>query len=90
MDDDKFLLEITFENSYINLDGILSASRSYTPKSLTLGMREFEDVTYAMGKPRETTSNYEYDESWNYELNEFMDAINQKIKFKNWNKSRCI
>ena len=79
----KFLLEMTFENGYINLDGILSASRSYTPETLTLGMREFEDITFAMGKPRETTTYYEYDESWNYELNEFMDAINQKSSLKN-------
>ena len=79
----KFLLELTFENGYINLDGILSASRSYTPETLTLGMREFEDVTFAMGKPKETTTYYEYDKSWNYELNEFMDAINQKSSLKN-------
>jgi predicted dehydrogenase len=79
----KFLLEMTFENGYINLDGILSSSRSYTPETLILGMREFEDVTFAMGKPKETTTYYEYDESWNYELKEFMDAINKKSSLKN-------
>jgi predicted dehydrogenase len=79
----KFLLEMTFENGYINLDGILSSSRSYTPETMTLGMREFEDITFAMGKPKETTTYYEYDESWNYELNEFIDAINEVSKVKN-------
>jgi predicted dehydrogenase len=79
----KFLLEMTFENGYINLDGILSSSRSYTPETLTLGMREFEDVTFAMGKPKETTTYYECDESWNYELKEFMDVINKKSSLKN-------
>jgi len=79
----KFLLEMTFENGYINLDGILSSSRSYTPETLTLGMREFEDVTFAMGKPKETTTYYEYDESWSYELKEFMDVINKKSSLKN-------
>ena len=79
----KFLLEMTFENGYINLDGILSSSRSYTPETLTLGMKEFEDVTFAMGKPKETITYYEYDESWNYELKEFMDVINKKSSLKN-------
>jgi predicted dehydrogenase len=79
----KFLLEMTIENGYINLDGILSSSRSYTPETMTLGMREFEDVTFAMGKPKETTTYYEYDEPWNYELKEFMDAINKKSSLKN-------
>ena len=79
----KFLLEMTFENGYINLDGILSSSRSYTPETMTLGMREFEDITFAMGKPKETTTYYEYDESWNYELKEFVDAINEVSKVKN-------
>ena len=73
----KFLLEMTFENGYINLDGILSPSRSYTPETMTLGMREFEDVTFAMGKPKETKTYYEYDDSWNHELKEFIDAINK-------------
>jgi len=74
---------MTFENGYINLDGILSSSRSYTPETMTLGMREFEDITFAMGKPKETTTYYEYDESWNYELKEFVDAINEVSKVKN-------
>jgi predicted dehydrogenase len=79
----KFLLEMTFENGYINLNGILSPSRSYTPETMTTGMREFEDITFAMGKPKETTTSYEYDESWNYELKEFIDAINKVAKVKN-------
>jgi predicted dehydrogenase len=79
----KFLLEMTFENGYINLDGILSTSRSYTPETMTIGRREFEDVTFAMGKPKECSTYYEYDESWNYELKEFMGAINKKSSLKN-------
>ena len=71
----KFLLEMTFENGYINLDGILSSSRSYTPETMTVGMREFEDVTFAMGKPKESITFYEYDNSWDFELQEFIDSI---------------
>jgi len=71
----KFLLEMEFENGYINLDGILSSTRSYAPETMTIGRREFEDITFAMGKPKESTTYYEYDESWDLELEEFINAI---------------
>jgi len=71
----KFLLEMSFEDGYLNLDGILSSTRSYAPEKLISGMREFEDVTFAMGKPKETVTYFEYDHSWEFELNEFINAI---------------
>lgn len=71
----KFLLEIAFEDGYINLDGILSSTRSYAPETLIVGRREFEDVTFAMGKPKESITYFEYDKSWEYELAEFIDAV---------------
>jgi predicted dehydrogenase len=71
----KFLLEMHFAHGYLTLDGILSESRSYTPEMLISGRREFEDITFAMGKPAEQTTWYEYDNSWTFELNEFLAAI---------------
>ena len=71
----KFLLEMTFEHGYINLDGILSSTRSYVPETLVVGRREFEDVTFAMGKPQETITYFENDNSWKFELDEFLRAI---------------
>ena len=71
----KFLLEMAFEEGYLNLDGILSETRSYAPEKLILGKREFEDVTFAMGKPKESITYYENDRSWDFELSEFIDAI---------------
>ncbi|MDA9551023.1 Gfo/Idh/MocA family oxidoreductase [Flavobacteriaceae bacterium] len=72
----KFLLEMCFEEGYINLDGILSGTRSYAPEKLIIGRREFEDITFAMGKPKETIVSFENDHSWNLEVNEFIDAVN--------------
>lgn len=74
----KFLIEICFEHGYINLDGILSDSRSYAPETLIVGKREFEDITFAMGKPKETTTWFENDDSWSLELAEFVNAIQGK------------
>ncbi len=71
----KFLLEIMFEKGYVNLDGILSATRSYAPEQLIIGKRANEHTT-AMGKPDETNMSFEQDDSWRYEINEFAEAIN--------------
>ena len=71
----KFLLEMTFEEGYLNLDGILSETRSYAPETLIIGQREFEDVTFAMGKPKQSITYFENDKSWDFELAEFIDAI---------------
>ena len=66
---------MAFEDGYINLDGILSSTRSYAPETLIVGRREFEDITFAMGKPKESITYFEYDKSWELELAEFVDAI---------------
>jgi predicted dehydrogenase len=72
----KFLLEMTFENGYINLDGILSATSSYAPETMIMSKRDLEDTSIAMGKPKETVTYYENDKSWDLELEEFINAIN--------------
>ena len=47
----KFLLEMTFENGYINLDGILSETGSYAPETLIVGKKDSENISRSMGKP---------------------------------------
>ncbi len=79
----KFLLEMCFEEGYINLDGILSNTRSYAPEKLVIGRREFEDITFAMGKPKENITWFENDNSWTLEVEEFIDAILGKSEIKN-------
>lgn len=79
----KFLLELCFEEGYINLDGILSGTRSYAPEKLVVGRREFEDITFAMGKPKENITWFENDHSWQLEIDEFINAIQNKAEIKN-------
>lgn len=71
----KFLLEMCFEEGFVNLDGILSGTRSYAPEKLVVGKREFEDITFAMGKPKESITWFENDDSWKLEVEEFIGAI---------------
>lgn len=78
----KFLLELCFEEGYLNLDGILSGTRSYAPEKLIIGRREFEDVTFAMGKPKESILCFENDHSWDLEIEEFINAVKGKGKVK--------
>ena len=79
----KFLLELTFENGYINLDGILSGTRSYAPETIKYGLRELEDITWAMGKPQEHTVWFENDHSWQLEIEEFHSSIINGDSVKN-------
>ena len=62
------------EKGYINLDGILSQTRSYAPEKI-IGLRETENYNLAMGKPTEEIKQFEYDKSWDLELEEFIFAI---------------
>jgi predicted dehydrogenase len=72
----KFLLELCFEEGYVNLDGMLSTTHSYAPEKLIVARREFEDITFAMGKPKETVTWFENDDSWKLEVEEFINAVN--------------
>jgi predicted dehydrogenase len=86
----KFLLEMSFENGYINLDGILSSTRSYGDETLTIARRQFENETFAMGKPREEKIFFDTDESWKLELDEFVDCILNKKQVYNGNSEDAL
>ncbi|WP_420316819.1 Gfo/Idh/MocA family protein [Ekhidna sp.] len=79
----KFLLEMCFEEGYVNLDGMLSTTHSYAPEKLIVARREFEDITFAMGKPKESVTWFENDDSWRLEVEEFINAINGTGKIVN-------
>jgi len=86
----KFLLEMSFENGYINLEGILSGSRSYGDETLSIAKRQFEDNTFAMGKPREEKIFFDTDESWKLELDEFVDCVLNDKKAYNGNSDDAL
>ena len=71
----KFSLDMCFEDGYINLEGILSSTRSYGDEVLVIARKQFEDSTFALGKPREERIFFDTDDSWKLELEDFIDAI---------------
>ena len=73
----RFSLEICLEGGYINLGGILSSTRSYGDETLSFAKKQFEDETFAFGKPREETIFFGRDDSWALEIDDFATAIRQ-------------
>jgi predicted dehydrogenase len=71
----EFSLEICMEDGYVNLQGILSSTRSYGDERLTFARKQLEDTTRAFGRPREETIIFDTDESWSLEVADFADAI---------------
>ena len=66
-----FQLEIILTNGFLQLNGILSGSKSYGQEKLIIGRRDESDV----GTLREEVVNYLEDNSWRDEVNEFADAV---------------
>lgn len=75
----RFALEICLEGGYINLVGILSSTRSYGDETLTFAKKQFEDETFAFGKPREETIFFGTDDSWALEIDAFAKTIRQDL-----------
>lgn len=73
----RFSLEICLEEGYINLNGMLSSTRSYGDESVTFVRRQFEDESYAFGRPQEETIFFDKDDSWELEIEEFVEAIRE-------------
>jgi predicted dehydrogenase len=71
----RFLLEICLQGGYININGLLTSTRSYGDESLTFARRQFEDESYAFGRPREETIFFDRDDSWALEIADFVTAI---------------
>jgi predicted dehydrogenase len=71
----KFLLDLTFEDGFLSIDGLLTGSRSYGDERITFGRRQFENESRAFGRPKVETIFFDQDESWVLELEEFYHCI---------------
>lgn len=70
-----FRIEIFLENAYLIVSGLLSKTGSYGRETLTIGRRQFEDETFALGNPREEVVYFDQDLSWEAEVSRFIDCI---------------
>jgi len=86
----RFSLEICLQDGYINLNGILSSTRSYGDESITSARRQFEDESFALGKPREETVFFDRDDSWHLETAEFARAIRENRPVTSGNSADAL
>ena len=66
-----FHLHITFELGSVTLKGILSGTKSYGAETMTVAWKAADES----GDPREQTTRYVYDPSWEDEVAVFAEAI---------------
>ncbi len=69
----RFLLEIAFAEGYLELQGLLTSTKSYGEERLVIGKRN-ESST---GTEREEIITYLNDNSWRDEIHEFADCVIQ-------------
>jgi len=75
----RFHLEIALERGTIILAGILSGTKSYGAETITVAYASDDDG----GDPREVTTRYNQDNSWQDEIAEFVASIQQDRKVEN-------
>jgi predicted dehydrogenase len=79
----KFLLEIYMEKGYLEIDGILSATRTYGRESLKTARCIFDKKNYPAPNPQENIVYYDDDNSWMEEINEFVDCVINDLPIAN-------
>ena len=72
-----FRLDITLEQGYMIVEGLLSKTGSYGREKIIIGKRQFEDEATAIGNPAEEIAYFDRDLSWDLEVDEFVKCIDQ-------------
>ena len=82
----RFALDIALTEGYLELQGILSGSKSYGEEKLVIGRRNESDT----GAEREEIVTYLEDNSWRDEIYEFADAICNSNKILHGNSADAL
>jgi predicted dehydrogenase len=72
-----FRLEITLEQGYLEVEGLLSKSGSYGRERLITAKRQFEDEAAAVGNPAEEVTYFDQDLSWELEVEELLRCVDE-------------
>ena len=72
-----FRLEIGCDAGYVIISGLLSKTGSYGRETLVVGRRPARGEKVAIGNPREETTYYDADPSWDIEVGHFVECIKQ-------------
>jgi predicted dehydrogenase len=85
-----FRIDITLENGYIVVEGLLSKTGSYGRERIIIGKRQFEDEADALGNPSEEITYFDRDASWDLEVEEFVRCIDQDLPVTNSNSEDAL
>ncbi len=78
----RFQIDLGLEKGYMVVHGLLSKSGSYGRETLTVGQKQFEDESDAVGNPSEQVTYFDKDLSWEIEVDKFVKFIknNEPVK----------
>lgn len=78
----KFDLDIICTKGYLALNGLITSTNSYGEERISYYKKDLDAQSGALGKPLEHTFYFDSDQSWEYEHEEFYNAIvyNEQIK----------
>ncbi|MBR4083456.1 MAG: Gfo/Idh/MocA family oxidoreductase [Lachnospiraceae bacterium] len=71
----KFDVDIICTNGYIALNGLITSTKSYGEERITYYKKDLEQKSGKLGNPTEYTLCFDEDFSWDYEMEEFYDAV---------------
>lgn len=71
----KFSLDLICTKGFISLNGLLTSTNSYGEERISYYRKDLEQRTGGLGKPMEHTMCFDSDQSWDYEMKEFYDAV---------------
>jgi len=71
----KFSLDLICTRGFISLDGLLTSTHSYGEEKISYYRKDLEQKTGGLGKPMEHTMCFDTDRSWDYEIEEFYEAV---------------
>jgi len=71
----KFDMDIMLTDGYIALNGLLTSTHSYGEERITYYRKDLSMKTGKIGNPIEHNMCFDVDNSWDYEMAEFYDAV---------------
>lgn len=71
----KFLLDIYLEKGYLEIEGILSSTRTYGRETLKIARCIYTKEGHPLPNPQENMTYYDNDNSWMDEIDEFVKCI---------------
>lgn len=79
----KFDMDIICTNGYIALNGLLTSTQSYGEERITYYKKDLEVKSGKQGNPKEYTMCFDTDESWDFEVDEFYNAVEKGETIQN-------